>query len=561
MADTELEVLDEIVDVLGGTSGQYETVVPTLRQIKELLGDEALAGYVGAWLDEHPEATTTVEDDSLTTAKYKDGSITGPKIADGAVTQDKLAQDVLDNLTSNKVRPLLVELCADFNWVASHEVSAFSADNPKFTTDDGINNAIFAITGNEGDSYVTVTTGGNADISDMGTDTGWWGAVIGWGDGTYDACNARYRDATTIEVYPPLKADIEDGVLGNIKTGIHLSNLGYTAYAQAAFRANPKWCEHGECLAKWRDSDGVTGLTKFGGAAWLGMITLNPSQRFLGWYQPNRAVLTFASSGTPHTTRTGITWDATLDPTKKGYLEIFIGGVNDAYIDYPEGQEVTVEVYLDGVLTYTRTKTNCICERMCFDYEGASTGQVKIYSDKWAAVDGNAYGFSISRMTWWVNKIDHGTSLIPKYKTVGQMFDSWGTFDNERSATELHRLQSAQSGVTTRYENHSKGSQTSAWGRAWFYENVEKYRPQIMLVDFLINDTNSSTTSGFPATVAGPDGTLYDNILTADEYVENMSAIFDMAIANGIQPIMLGRSLNVGYNAFWAALCDREITA
>lgn len=40
MADTttELEVLDQIVDVLGGQSGQYETVVPTLQQILALLG-------------------------------------------------------------------------------------------------------------------------------------------------------------------------------------------------------------------------------------------------------------------------------------------------------------------------------------------------------------------------------------------------------------------------------------------------------------------------------------------------------------------------------------------
>lgn len=40
MADTttELEVLDQIVDVLGGQSGQYETVVPTLQQIRDLLG-------------------------------------------------------------------------------------------------------------------------------------------------------------------------------------------------------------------------------------------------------------------------------------------------------------------------------------------------------------------------------------------------------------------------------------------------------------------------------------------------------------------------------------------
>ena len=61
MADTttELEVLDDIVDVLGGTSGQYETVVPTLRQIKELLGG-------------------------------------GGAVPDGAVTFPKLSQDVQD---------------------------------------------------------------------------------------------------------------------------------------------------------------------------------------------------------------------------------------------------------------------------------------------------------------------------------------------------------------------------------------------------------------------------------------------------------------------------------
>ena len=40
MADTttELEVLAEIVEVLGGQSGQHETVVPVLEDIRDLLG-------------------------------------------------------------------------------------------------------------------------------------------------------------------------------------------------------------------------------------------------------------------------------------------------------------------------------------------------------------------------------------------------------------------------------------------------------------------------------------------------------------------------------------------
>ena len=89
MADntTELEVLNQIVEVLGGQSGQYETVVPVLQQIYTLLeagitDPEAIAEAVTAWLDEHPEATTTVQD----------GSITGVKIADDTIPDAKLAQ-------------------------------------------------------------------------------------------------------------------------------------------------------------------------------------------------------------------------------------------------------------------------------------------------------------------------------------------------------------------------------------------------------------------------------------------------------------------------------------
>lgn len=70
------------------------------------------------WLDNHPEATTTVEDDSITNIKLKNGSvnsrtienesiatddiadlvITTPKIADNAVTSDKVASSAVDGL-------------------------------------------------------------------------------------------------------------------------------------------------------------------------------------------------------------------------------------------------------------------------------------------------------------------------------------------------------------------------------------------------------------------------------------------------------------------------------
>lgn len=78
------------------------------------------------WLDEHPEATTTVEDNSLTNAKFMDGSVnsrviedesittddiadlavTTPKIANDAVTAIKIANSAADGLrTMNTTQP------------------------------------------------------------------------------------------------------------------------------------------------------------------------------------------------------------------------------------------------------------------------------------------------------------------------------------------------------------------------------------------------------------------------------------------------------------------------
>lgn len=69
MADTTtaLDVLDGIAQDLGGTGG-YDTLVPVLQEIRELLA----AGVTPA-----------------------DGSITTAMMADGAVTREKLADDCL----------------------------------------------------------------------------------------------------------------------------------------------------------------------------------------------------------------------------------------------------------------------------------------------------------------------------------------------------------------------------------------------------------------------------------------------------------------------------------
>lgn len=68
-----------------GTGTEWTTVgQPTDAQTAEAVTD---------WLNEHPEATTSVQDDSITESKLHLNSVTTPKIQDGAVTDNKTADE------------------------------------------------------------------------------------------------------------------------------------------------------------------------------------------------------------------------------------------------------------------------------------------------------------------------------------------------------------------------------------------------------------------------------------------------------------------------------------
>lgn len=121
--------------------------------------DDEIAAVIRQWLTEHPEATTTVTDDSLTTVKIKDrqitepkmadnaistrtvidSAVTTPKIADGAVTTDKLYGS---SVTTAKIDNLAVteaKLAADSvtrskladDAVGTSEIANSSVTTPK----------------------------------------------------------------------------------------------------------------------------------------------------------------------------------------------------------------------------------------------------------------------------------------------------------------------------------------------------------------------------------------------------------------------------------------------
>jgi len=156
MADntTELEVLDEIVDVLGGTSGQYETVVPVLQQIKELLAagitdPEAIAEAVAAWLDEHPEATTTVQDGSITDQKLVQ---TGGVLSRVAALESEVAPITVTNLLPNAS-------FADATDITANSGTVTAADGIASISGNTASSALLQETYNAGSGNVAIKSG------------------------------------------------------------------------------------------------------------------------------------------------------------------------------------------------------------------------------------------------------------------------------------------------------------------------------------------------------------------------------------------------------------------
>ena len=106
MADTttELEVLDEIVDVLGGQSGQHETVVPVLEDIRDLLGG-GNGGYNPSLSVGRADALTGADSTAqwATRESTGTGSATVRSVQGAAVVWNQLNQNNRNTATINGV--------------------------------------------------------------------------------------------------------------------------------------------------------------------------------------------------------------------------------------------------------------------------------------------------------------------------------------------------------------------------------------------------------------------------------------------------------------------------
>ena len=454
--------------------------------------------------------------------------------------------------------PLFPEMCADFCWCSVRQAPVLYNKNAEFTVSGSANSTVLTVS--------AVSDG--VTMADLSSYTGWIGGVLTTDGISYKVYNFKYNTSDTLEIYPALDTNVTNATLGNMiydatdtYQGMHLTSHGYKAYMYALYHTNPKHCETSKYIATFNAYDtnvSTSPFTKYGGQSLLEFATANRNIYYLQRYTKREFNFTFAPSYTPSQTKSGVYWEVNLK-NQSGYVELYVNAIS-TLLNLPEGQEIYVDVTIDGDVVSHTTITDAICHRVVADYVNASTGRIDIYVNKLAPIDGGSAGFSISRCTWWINTLTYDGLIIPKNATIAQEFDSWGVFHDAISATTLSALQDAASGVSVPYENHSLGSQTSAWGKAWFYENVLQYRPAICITDFVINDQNSVTSGFTPTVIEGPDGKEYDNIVDVADYCENYRSIIDSAIYNGIQPIVM-RGCIAGYTSsidYTLALIDSQ---
>lgn len=418
-----------------------------------------------------------------------------------------------NNVTNNKIelakaamKPKFVEYFGSF--------SRYGIGVPSGVANYSGGKYVLNVTGNAGDTFVTVTSG---NIADGG---GVWPCVIQNDDGIFDLNKVMSNDGVNkLNLNQPLKRTITNGKLGNLhdaNLGQHYTELGYYAYTQHFYFANPRFTERDKVLSQFLPTDTVTKWVTNAYISFASSGAVVDTNNLLNSVGSKFMSLNFNDS-TKYAE-----WEETINGLK-GYLELFIGLTTGT---------VKIEFMLDDVVVDTRMVSKPI-DRYVFPFENAKKGKIRVTS-----VSGTPLPLRVGRTTWFLNEKYQPLRLINPSDKVVYIGDSWGEFHNQATTRELERLMRADGGSPIIW-NYSKGGHTSKYAKEGFQKYVIDNKPDKVIIEYFTNDFNSingTVLSSFTAT----DGTQQDmNIKDINEYLKIMQWMIDKAIENGIQPIII----------------------
>lgn len=410
----------------------------------------------------------------------------------------------------------------DFFWANGYQLLSSKAG-----TDTNVEIYYLLVSGSEGDTTLTIDEDSPLAFADLYSYP--MAGILENSDGTVSLVSLYIvEDALTI--YPALKEDISGAKIYSMANGIHLSGAGYRYYTESFYSLNRKYSRKRKALAQYNPWESVSPdpMTKIG-SFWTGKNTLNivnGNYRSIVNCSKDYMNYNFGAGATAQSPK-GIKWKENLGG-KSGYFEMYIGArANDQKLtELPSGMEMTIEWYLDDVLTETYVKNLCQIEAVRFDFSGAQTGEMKL-----TVTSGEAYlSAFVSQVTWWITDETDGC-MFDDYKVPCLLMDSWGVFHDNATAVELASLLTTESGMAGHVINNSSGSKTSAWGVENFYNLVWDEHPDYMITDFQINDINGSVTQA--------------------DYITNMKNLINACVANGITPVIL-LSCHNNVNGNWS---------
>lgn len=475
---------------------------------------------------------------------------------DGA-SKEKIEKPKNLPVQTTKKRPLIVDTSSYF-WMRKQ--SNLHVDSTYNTPDK------FTIIANGDSNEITIT--GGTGIERLDSSNVLWAGVIKYDDGVCKPCIVTGINTTTnvISIYPKTEKQINSGEFtALLSNSQHLTELGYKAYMQYIYSVDPKYCDKNIVYDRYAPTSTAEMQTQpytiLTGSPYIYNGSLNDCPY---WSTSQSVYGTFMRASSNYENgEFGFMRTINLDG-REGYYETYIGtmfisGVTDpSKFTKDEGHELHIEWYVDDVLIENVLKTTNFVERYCFDIPfGSKSCKIKVYyTDMRKDID----TISIGDSTVWIKSADYGSRLLPEFATAVQMFDSWGAFwfDGEfieengntyqqgASGKEMENLLLNDMGIKPVYYNRSIGGMTSRYGKHWFYKTVLEKHPSYVLLNYGINDYHHSVTDaksiGNWFNFNDPYGNEIvmndlNNLITAEEFGENMKSIFKMATTNGITPI------------------------
>ncbi|PAK50012.1 SGNH/GDSL hydrolase family protein [Priestia megaterium] len=431
-----------------------------------------------------------------------------------------LSQNISDRgkeVKSLIVKPLYVETFAS--------MGRYGVGTPSGVANYTGGNFVCTISGNAGDKFVTVKSG---TVADGG---GIWTAVIQDDNKNCYMNKVLSISGNTFQLIDPLPVSITNGKIGNLHDspqGLHYTELGYFAFAQHIYKTNPKYTERqiNDKQFLGTDSSSFWNLT----TSWSSYNNVtnidNSTDNTIAKYGRAGLVLNLASAS--HAA------ELTYDAKEKGYIELFVSSKNVATLDYLK----------DGVVVKT-IEINSILKRITLDFDYSESVKVRIYDVNSSGTAINS--LRISNTTIWLNRANLPDKLIDKNDKVVYIGDSWGVYHNKATTRELERLMTADGG-TPIVLNYSRAGHSTNYALDGFEEYVLNNKPDKVIIEYYCNDFASIKGADL-GTFTAVDSTQKSlNVTSLTQYLKNMKKMIDMAIKNGIQPIIIMASVTDAMN-------------